>query len=96
MLEDLDGIAVVAVQAVFGAEPHESPGILKDGPHDILRKAFVDGDLIETKMAGLRERGGNHNERNGRRHQKDPAAGEYRIHNFFRKMVGESIYLLRD
>lgn len=34
---------VVAIEAVFGAEPHEAATVLKDGIDGILGQAVVDG-----------------------------------------------------
>ena len=47
MLEDLELFAVVAVQSVLGAEPHETPFVLQDRGDGILRQAVVDPQPIE-------------------------------------------------
>jgi hypothetical protein len=40
-------VAVVAVQAVLGAEPHEAAGVLDNGLDGVLREAVGDGEMAE-------------------------------------------------
>lgn len=45
-------VAVVAVETVFGAEPHESPPVLEDAENGVLRYPFVDGKVLQTILPG--------------------------------------------
>ena len=53
--KDGEAIAVVAVEAVLGAEPHESFAILRDRVDEVLGKAVVHGEVLEAEWLCLRE-----------------------------------------
>lgn len=43
--------AVVAIQAVLGADPKVAPAILKDGQTGVLREAIFNGKVLELNDA---------------------------------------------
>jgi hypothetical protein len=46
-------VAIVAVEPILGAEPHESPVVLEDAGHRALGETLFDGEAIETNDAVL-------------------------------------------
>lgn len=57
MLVNGEFVAVVFIQAVQGAEPHEPRLVLNDGGEIALRQAVVQGEVLEFQVAGLGEEG---------------------------------------
>jgi hypothetical protein len=53
MPHNRDSIAIVPVQAVLRAKPHESCAILDQAAHDALGKPLFDGDFREDDVTGL-------------------------------------------
>jgi hypothetical protein len=51
--QDREIVAIVFVQAVFGAKPQESLLILQNRVDNALRQALLDGNLLEGEAAGL-------------------------------------------
>ena len=43
-------VAIVAVQAVLCAEPHEPPAVLEDAQHDALREPLFERDTLELDV----------------------------------------------
>ena len=62
LTEVLERIAVEAIQAVLGAEPHKSRRVLRDGQHGLLGQAVVDAETLEAHRRGhgglTKKRGG--------------------------------------
>ena len=50
MAKEGEVIAVKAIKAVLGAEPHEALAVLQDGGDDALGKAFFEGVMIEVDV----------------------------------------------
>jgi len=64
-------IAVVFIQAVLGAEPHESPAVLGDAFHNALGKTLFDGDLFKGDIRTLGRDTGNRNHQGQQKEGKD-------------------------
>lgn len=47
MAVQLKNVAIIAVEAIFGGEPHESEAILKDVMYHTLRQPILNGQFIE-------------------------------------------------
>ena len=55
VLEDSEALAVVTVQPILRAEPHESLPILKDRVDSALREALFQGEAVEAYVLIQRE-----------------------------------------
>ena len=55
MLEHCDGVAIVAVQAILRAKPHEAPCILHNCVDCGLRKALLECEMAKLYINSLRE-----------------------------------------
>ena len=49
-------VPVKPVQAVLGAEPHETPTVLDDAEHVALRQPLIDGQVGEHETVGVEQR----------------------------------------
>lgn len=62
-----EGIAVVAVQAVIGAEPDKAFPVLKNTKNSILRKALFTGQAFEDKIFFTAPQGQNEKQQKGKK-----------------------------
>jgi hypothetical protein len=77
--EDAHLVAVVAVQSVLGAEPHESGPVLQDGLDRFLRQPLFQAHVFEAqaaRRAGLRRHAGNTDQDTGRSSGRRAQQGE--------------------
>jgi hypothetical protein len=51
VLVDDESVAVIAVEAVSGGKPHETPSILQDVDHGVLREAIGRGEMGEREVS---------------------------------------------
>mgnify|MGYP001088967979 CR=1 FL=1 len=49
MAKDAKLVAIIAIQAIIGPEPHESLAVLVDGEDRTLRKPLFDGQMVEAR-----------------------------------------------
>jgi hypothetical protein len=56
MFIDMKLIAVVSVESIFGAEPHESQAVLKDTSDSATRESLPDRKSAEVDIAMLGEK----------------------------------------
>src|SRR5512138_3549903 len=85
MFIDLEGISIIAVETILGANPEISFAVLKDDPACVLRKSVFDGDVFEPNNApggalGLNRKSGFHLSRRGapgeRKNEQNDCCGD--------------------
>ena len=54
VLVDDEGVTVIAVEAVAGGEPHETPAILQEVDHSVLGESIGSGEMSERQISRLR------------------------------------------